>query len=137
MIRQIAAAALAIGGLAACVPYAAEPYGYGGYSQPGYGGYGQPSYGYSQPSYGYSQPYYAPTYSAPPRTTYVYNQPAPPPRDRNRDGIADWRQRDRNRDGVADYKQRDRDRDGIPDYRDRDRNNDGVPDRRRTGWFSR
>jgi hypothetical protein len=47
----------------------------------------------------------------------VYNPPAW--RDRDRDGIPDWRDRHDNRRGAPAWRQgRDRDRDGVPDWRD-------------------
>ena len=87
-------------------------------------------------------------------------RPAPAWRDRDRDGIADWRDpydnrraygppawRDRDRDGIADWRDpydnrrghagpawRDRDRDGVPDWRDpRDNRRDDRRDDRRGG----
>jgi hypothetical protein len=71
----------------------------------------------------------------------VYGAPAW--RDRDRDGIADWRDPYDNRRGWAPPAWRDRDRDGVPDWRDHydnrrghaqqwhrgpDRDRDGVPD---------
>jgi hypothetical protein len=57
----------------------------------------------------------------------------PGSRDRNRDGVPDWRQ-DRNRDGRPDVARpgQDRNRDGVPDVR-QDRNRDGRPDWQRNG----
>jgi len=101
----------------------------GGYG----GGYAQP--GYSQPGYG--NPYYAAppqqVYMPPPQPQVVYmpqQATAPgygygrgygygsgramapgmhrPARDRDNNGVADWRERDRNNDGVPDYQQRGR-----------------------------
>ena len=70
--------------------------------------YQQPTY-YQQPAY-YQQPTY---YQPPPQVvTQPRYVPVPvasnprPPRDRNNNGVPDWKERDRNGDGVPDWQQR-------------------------------
>ena len=103
--------------------YGGYPSGYGGYPSSSYYG-GQPAYSpgsglfgslfnqqptYQQPAY-YQQPTY---YQPPPQVvTQPRYVPVPvasnprPPRDRNNNGVPDWKERDRNGDGVPDYQQR-------------------------------
>lgn len=50
-------------------------------------------------------------------------------RDRDGDGIPNFRDRDRDGDGIRNRRE-DRDRDGIPNFRDRDRDGDGIRNRR-------
>jgi len=115
-IKWIAAAAL-IGSATACVDN--SPYGGGS----GYG-YAPTTVGYAQPAPYYARPatnnyYVAPQPQVVTQTRYVPVPVATNPQDRNRDGVADWKQTDRNRDGVADYRQVDRNRNGVPDVRER------------------
>ena len=107
------------------------PSGYG-YQNTGY--YGQPASGggllsslFNQPSYyqpSYPPAYYQPTYQpapqyipvpvAQPQQSYPtnygttnYGRPAwARNKDRNNNGVPDWKERDRNGDGVPDYQQR-------------------------------
>ena len=102
------------------------PGGYGGYPSSGY--YGQPAYSggyYGQPASSgyYSQPTYypqqqtryvpVPVASQPQVVTQTQYVPVPTPsarssggRDRNNNGVPDWKERDRNGDGIPDSQQR-------------------------------
>ena len=69
------------------------------------------------------------------RDPYDNRRVGPGWRDRDRDGIADWRDPHDNRRGHAHRHDRDRDRDGVPDWRDhRDNRWDKRWDDRRDDW---
>jgi hypothetical protein len=106
--------------------YGGYPSGYGG-GYPSNGYYGQPAYSSGsgllgslfnqQPAY-YQQPTYYPQQTYYQQQPQIVTQPryVPVPvasnarpsggRDRNNNGVPDWKERDRNGDGVPDWQQR-------------------------------